>query len=136
MTTKIETNYYEIEGKSSQQLKRQMWNFGPNGYWSYVNWYIDWETENCRVSLKIVYTYPKWTDIHQVSKSKQQKWQQLISALITHEIGHARHGVEAAWEISKNNCRNTEAIIEKWTEQDKIYDQRTRHGLTQGVKLP
>lgn len=136
MTTKTQIKYYNIKGKTTQQLKRQMREFGPNGYWAYVNWYVNWKTRSCRVSLRIVYTYPRWANINQAPKSTQQKWRRMISALKKHEKGHARHGVEAAREINKNNCRNPKADINKWAEQDKIYDQRTKHGLIQGVKLP
>ena len=136
VSKKIQTKHYNIKGKTTQQLKHQMRTKGPNGYWAYVNWYVNWKTQNCRVSLKIKYTYPRWTDIHQAPKSIQHKWRRMISALKLHEKGHARHGIEAAREINKSNCRNPHAIIEKWAIEDKIYDQRTKHGLIQGVKLP
>ncbi len=135
MTTKTQTIHYDIKGKTTQQLKAQMWNKGPNGYWAYVNWYVNWKTRSCRVSLKIKYTYPRWVNINQAPKSTQRKWRRMISALKKHEKGHARHGVEAAREINRNNCRNPQATIDKWAAQDKIYDQRTKHGLIQGVRL-
>ncbi len=135
MTTKTQIKYYNIKGKTTQQLKAQMRNNGPNGYWAYVNWYVNWKTKNCRVSLRIVYTYPRWANINQAPKSTQHKWRRMISALKKHEKTHARHGVEAAREINKSNCKNPQATIKKWAEQDKIYDQRTKHGLIQGVML-
>ena len=136
MTTKTQINYYNIKGKTTQQLKWQMKNNGPNGYWAYVNWYVNLKTGSCHVSLKIKYTYPRWSDIHQAPKSLQQKWRRMIFALKKHEKGHARHGVEAAREINRNNCKNPQATIDKWAAQDKIFDQRTKHGLIQGVILP
>lgn len=136
VSKKVQVKYYTINGKTTQQLKAQMKSKGPNGYWAYVNWYVNWKTKNCRVALKIKYTYPKWANSGQAPKATQKKWRRMISALKKHENGHARHGVSAAKEISKSNCKNPKAIIKKWAAKDKSYDRKTGHGRTQGVKLP
>lgn len=133
-TVSVRTAYYSIEGLSAYQLKSQMHSKGPNGYWANARWRV-WWTGDCRIRVKIWYIYPRWTNKRKATRSLQKKWNRNIANLRLHERGHGRHGIRAAAEIERKNCRKPKSIISKWNWQDKAYDKRTRHGRTQGVVL-
>ena len=129
------TIYYEVYASTSQQLKSQMRLHGPKGFWAYARWYVRW-TSKCRLSVEITYTMPKWVNKASAPKALQRRWERMIKKLWLHERGHGRHGIMAAKEIECVGCRHAKRIARKWAEQDKIYDRRTKHGRTQGVRLP
>lgn len=133
-TIRVVTKYYEISGTSVRALKKQMKRRGPNGYWAYTKWYVRWSSD-CKVELKITYTYPKLRDPNSVPLPVRQKFQTMVEKLTLHEKGHGQHGIEAASEISAAHCKKAKKIIQKWAAQDKRYDAETRHGITQGVRL-
>jgi predicted secreted Zn-dependent protease len=132
----IRTTYYPITGATGDELKSQMRENGPQGYWAYTRWHVRW-TGNCRVSVEISYTYPRWTNQDQAPAVLQAAWKAMISSLQSHEEGHAQHGRNAAQEVEKSGCQgDPTANTRKWAEQDKVYDAETNHGLKQGVVLP
>ena len=135
-TIKSITKYYSIQGTNFQQLKQQMRRKGPKGYWAYARWDVRWSGK-CKLSVTLKYTFPKWTNISAAPKSSQKAWKRMMVALKKHEQGHGKHGINAAREIEKHRCgKKSNSIISKWGNQDKKYDARTRHGKTQGVRLP
>ncbi len=128
------TKYYDITGSSAKDLKRQMKQLGPKGYWAYTRWYVHW-TANCRLDVKISYTLPRLKNPDSTPLPLRKKWQAMLENLVLHEQKHAEHGIRAAEEIEKANCKKASAIIKKWSQQDKDFDAETRHGKTQGVTL-
>ena len=132
----MNTTYYSITGTTSAELKAQMRSRGPQGYWAYTRWYVRWSGD-CRISLEISYGFPKWENQAQAPAELQAAWNQMMTALRTHEQGHAENGRSAAREIEASRCAgDPKAIVRKWAEQDKVYDAQTNHGRTQGVVLP
>ena len=132
----VNSTYYAITGTTSAELKAQMKSLGPQGYWAYTTWNVNW-TGNCRVSLKISYTYPRWTNQGSAPPALRAAWNQMMTNLRTHEEGHGQHGKNAAKEIEQSHCRSDpKTITQKWAAQDKTYDAQTNHGRTQGVVLP
>ena len=132
---RVNTKYYSISGTTAAQLKAQMRSKGPKGKWAYTKWYVRW-SGNCRLSVSISYTYPRWANNSQASRPLQQSWHRMMARLRVHERGHARHGINAATEIERAGCKgNPASITSKWARQDKIYDRQTRSGITQGVVL-
>ncbi len=127
--------YYNIQGTTAGQLKAQMKRKGPQGHWAYSKWWVSWSS-GCRVTVKLTYTFPKWTNSHKAPKSLRKSWKRMIKRLWIHERGHGQHGINAGRKIKKSGCRNPKKIIDKWAAQDKIYDRRTGHGRTQGVHFP
>jgi len=128
--------YYPITGRTSRQLINQMRRKGPQGYWAFARWYVRW-SGTCRTSVRITYTFPRWVDKNRAPASLRKAWDRMIRNLKRHERGHGQHGINAAREIEKSRCRfDPKRITRKWAAQDKIYDRRTRHGITQGVRLP
>ena len=127
------TNYYAIEGNTAGDLRRDMNRKGPKGFWAYTNWYVNWSA-TCHVSLRIVYTLPRWRDRDMAPEELRLKWDTFLSHLIAHENGHATHGRNAASEIDKSRCSSSPGtIVRRWANQDRVYDAKTGHGRTQGV---
>lgn len=134
-SVRVIKKYYNVQGVTSKQLIAEMKRKGPKGFWAYAKWWVSWRG-NCRISLKVTYTFPRWVNKDQAPKHLRTSWNQMIKQLWKHERGHGRHGVNAAHEIEKSRCSDPKKIITKWAAQDKSYDLRTRHGRTQGVRLP
>lgn len=133
---KIITNwkFYKIKGSDARTLKVQMKRKGPRGFWAYARWWVDW-TSDCKVTVKLNYTFPEWTNQSSASTSLRSDWARMTNALKKHEENHGKHGIKAAREILASKCKNPRKTIGKWAKQDKVYDKRTKHGRLEGVKL-
>ena len=127
-------SYYPVSGRNLGELRRDMAQNGPNGFWGYTSWYVEWSA-SCDVSLRIDITMPQLKRPERLSPQDLAIWQRMEAALLAHERLHAAHGVAAAREIHDAKCRNAQAIIQKWAQQDRVLDQTTQHGRTQGVRL-
>jgi len=132
--TKIVEKFYAVSGKTGRDLKTQMKRKGPNGYWAYTKWYVEW-TADCKVSLAITYTMPKLANRAQVPQPVRDRWDKMVVALKKHEEGHGKNAKSAAVEIAAAKCANTDSIIKKWNRADVQYDAKTDHGFTEGVVL-
>ena len=129
----VTTNYYTVQGNSVDELRRQMNRKGPKGFWAYTDWYVSW-SNTCRVSLRIVYTLPRWRGHDDAPAGLRAKWNTFLANLTAHEKGHGTHGRNAASEIDRSRCSNNPgAIVRRWANQDRVYDAKTRHGRTQGA---
>jgi predicted secreted Zn-dependent protease len=125
---------YDITGTSGKELKRQMKERGPKGFWAHTRWNVRWSSE-CIVQLEITYTYPRLTDSNRIPLPVRKRFSAMMEILTQHEQEHGQHGINAAREIKAANCENAKAIVNKWALEDKIYDTETRHGVDQGVYL-
>ncbi len=79
---------------------------------------------------------PKHTRRGAMPAKIRVEWDSMIAALKAHEQQHGAHGINAARELVQKGCRNGDAIVAKWAEQDRIYDRNTGHGRTEGVIFP
>ena len=75
-----------------------------------------------------------------------------MTALQTHEDGHKEIGIQAGHDILRTleglpsypTCDELEeaadaageGVLDRYREQEIIYDQTTRHGATQGARFP
>ncbi|MEM1274835.1 MAG: DUF922 domain-containing protein [Pseudomonadota bacterium] len=126
---------YAVTGTTVDTILQQMRDNGPNGSWAYTRWYVRW-TASCEVALEINYTMPKHTRRGAMPANIRAEWDKMIAALMAHEEQHGAHGRNAARELVQKRCRNGNAIVQKWAEQDRIYDRVTDHGRTEGVTFP
>mgnify|MGYP001792138813 FL=1 len=126
---------YAVTGTTVDTILNQMRDNGPNGFWAYTRWYVRW-TASCQVSLEINYTIPKHTRRGAMPAQTRIAWDRMIAALRAHEEQHGVHGMNAARELVQKRCRNGNAIVQKWAEQDRIFDRVTGHGRTEGVTFP
>ena len=125
-------------------------------------WQVDWNFSTvttgsgCRLSTfntsaKITITLPHWVGSTNASQELKMEWQRYLRALAQHEYGHAQNGLAAAREVhdrlrqagEDSNCEALrqrlnllcQNIVSKHKEADQAYDQRTRHGATEGARL-
>lgn len=162
LNTVVEHQTYEISGDTAKELKQEMRQKGPRGYFAYTSWDIrfhyKYQRQNSycalskiRVDLKIVYTLPEFDDYDDADNELKQNWANYMSNLQIHEDGHAQNGLGAAREIdamlshlpAMNNCeelnqaanQKANEIIRKYNILDTQYDAETKHGLKQGAVL-
>lgn len=129
-----EVVFYTVDAPTIDGLVTQMAERGPRGYWAYAEWYVRWSAA-CEVTLTGTITFPRHPDATVLPRDDMIIWNDMLVALMTHELQHIAHGVSAAEELREAGCRNGNAIIARWAAEDLAYDARTRHGLLEGVDL-
>ena len=136
-TVKVSTKikYYEINGNTSKQLRRQMRLKGPGRFAALTRPNLRWG-QACKVTLKITYTYPRWKDQSKASAKLREDWKNMMRAMVKHEETHGRHFISAANEIAGARCKNAKGIFRKWERISRLFDRRTNHGIKQGIILP
>jgi len=136
------------------------------GWWATTTWQVRYQVEykttrrgcivdTAQTTVAIEFVYPRWIDHDYAPASIRQAWDRMYQALVRHEGIHAGHGISAAREIEKalpklpprngvNGCdmikRDVQAraleIVEKYKQEDILFDERTNHGANEGVVLP
>ena len=110
-----------------------------------------WSVVNRTVLLDIKVLTPRWTDFQTAPGILRTQWQIYRANLLRHEEGHVRVALRAANAVDKylGTCgasssmeklrndiqKNTRALLKQYRKIDQTYDQRTRHGATQGATL-
>lgn len=157
--------YYDVHGRTVAEVRADMRRLGPKlsgGSFvgetrSPMRWH--WRTEStgaggcsirdATVSVNAQITLPRWTPPPDTEPGLATEWKRFIAALETHEAGHKDISAKAGREIvtrlrglsglcSQINSRATDlarAIVERASEEQKVYDAATRHGLTQGTSF-
>jgi len=161
------TEHYAINGASAADLRREMSANGPAGaggrrFDGHTRWNVSWRywyrqgggrcaIERVETSVKVAVVMPKWDD-GRAPADLRARWQRYYAALLEHEMGHRRHGVDAGNEIDRaiaalppqSNCDALGAranaagndVIRKYNQRDLDYDSTTNHGATQGARFP
>jgi predicted secreted Zn-dependent protease len=128
----------------------------------YTSWHVNWtfnvrQIDNkCRLTslntrTTIAITLPRWVAPTNAPEEVRAAWQRYIGALGQHEAGHGQMALAAAAEILKRgkesgedaNCDGLrqkinnlgQTIIDQYRARDQQYDERTKHGVTQGAVL-
>ncbi|MEM0977348.1 MAG: DUF922 domain-containing protein [Pseudomonadota bacterium] len=127
-------NHYTIKGDSAIGLRAQMSTKGPQGYWGYSEWWVEWDA-SCNVSVTVTITMPKLSANSGASDELKADFQRMYDNLLIHERQHGQHGISAAEDILAAGCRNTDPIFAKWNKADRDFDLRTDHGRNEGVVL-
>ena len=155
--------YYDVRGRTFEEVRADMMRLGPSidGF-SFVGetrspmrW--SWRTEStgtssCRirdvsVSVNAQITLPRWTAPPDTEPGLAAEWQRFITALEVHEAGHKDISAKAANEVVRrlsglstlcsdirNRANDVARRMVDWaSEQQRVYDVTTRHGLTQGT---
>ena len=126
-------------------------------------WNISWtfklhpSDSGCRItSFKtktvIALTMPAWTAPSNAEDETKKSWARYYSALLRHEVGHARIAQNAEAEIRKRVARISTTgkcstlrkqvdavardVIREFRQRDIEYDRRTRHGAKDGAHFP
>lgn len=126
---------YSVSSTTAPGLLAELKQKGPNGYWGFTTWHVYW-TDRCEVTVNIDYVVPSHTNRTALTPSLRRRWDQMMGALVAHERKHGAHALNAARELVEKSCANGDAIVQKWSDQDALLDQRTGHGQTEGVTFP
>lgn len=130
---------------------------------AFTDWEVRW-TYSCKVSpagwtagdLSVVVdatvTLPIWTPPRSASADVVRAWRRYVSALKVHEEGHTRLATLAGWAVDRSlrrlspaptpsqlealAARIGEDVLDGFRELERDYDERTKHGATQGVAPP
>jgi len=129
----------------------------------FTEWKVSWQfsvmqtSDGCRCSTfntqtRITITLPRWTPPTNAPATVVQIWTNYFTALLRHEVGHGQMAAAAAGELHRRvkslgggtDCDSLkrslnalgESVVAEFRQKDKEYDERTRHGATQGATLP
>jgi len=129
----------------------------------FTAWRVGWRfavtpsADGCRCSsfatqTIITTTLPRWIAPTNAPPEVGRAWATYLASLGRHEAGHAQFAFAAAADITKRvgqigeqpACDSLKKtidalagqIVEEYRQREKEYDQRTKHGATQGVFLP
>lgn len=144
----VNFEYYDVRGSTLAQVAPQL---DPQE-WGRCTYHFDYtyETTNGRVSrvditLRLTVRLPRWQGQgwDNASPHVKQEWQRMLEALQGHEEEHAE--IARRWApVFKERLLNLRAgrvgqrynqLLKKVDKETKEFDQRTRHGRTQGVTL-
>jgi predicted secreted Zn-dependent protease len=129
----------------------------------FTDWRVAWRfavtpsSDGCRCSsfttqTTIVTTLPRWTAPTNAPDPPSAIWQKYATALGEHEAGHGHLALSAAADLRRRSRDIAEAgdcetlkrqlnalgeqVVEEHRKRDREYDERTRHGTSQGAFLP
>ncbi len=163
----INTQYYSIQGTTAKKLRNEMISkssikqsgntYDASTSW-FVSWHFNWYENNgkCKISkvkssVKVKFTFPMWSNHHDSSFKLKKHWDRYYKALIDHENGHKKFGINAAKEVEKQllslsskTCsalekkanKKAQIILNKYYILEKKYDESTNHGMNNGAIFP
>ena len=163
-TLVIRTNYYRVAGSTPREIQRSLDQSRPRmgQHDGQTTWQITWQFNtanqdgNCRLTsfttrTTITLTMPLWAMPTNTAPDVFKAWRDYCLALSEHEQGHVQLAKEAAAAIQqraqtftprsdcsalKNEVNSVcRSIVETHRQQEKDYDERTRHGASQGAVL-
>ncbi len=154
--------FYDVEGTTAPELLASIRRERPRSYryfaqtaWN-VTWRAEWNGDPCRVRwadirATIVVTMPRWKAPPDAPPGLVEDWNRMVRALSIHEAGHVENAREAEREVRRAlmgvtapSCnmmtlRTRQAaqwVLDGARLRDRRYDERTRHGWTQGAVWP
>lgn len=127
-----------------------------------MSWSATAAITQATLEYRVIFLFPQWTNVGTLSRPVQNEWQRYTRCLWRHERGHIQAAMpvlrqyvrqyeglriggagrtrQAAEEAAQRDCRsqitNVFGLFAHDTQQaSDRYDQRTRHGRTQGAQL-
>lgn len=156
----VERQYYEVSGNSLFAIRRALNRARPRdpndglGVDALSSWYIAWrwpvgadgscDLANTELRFNARIRMPRLVETPDTPAAVRARWRAYAGALEGHEAQHIRHAwdnrgrVLAAIRVSScaNANRDGQAAIAELARGDVAYDQRTRHGATEGAHFP
>lgn len=156
------TDYYSIIGSTLSELRSQMQQKGPNGFWAFTRYNISYDyktrqsNNGCLLSgsnidIETTITMPKWKNILAAPIAMQQDWKIFYDATWLHEQGHkaigqsmhSRLGREFNQARRQKNCADFTGVLAniysladiEANSKNVEYDARTNYGVNEGVVL-
>jgi len=127
-----------------------------------MRWSASARITQATLGYSVNFLFPQWSNVEGLSHPVQNEWQRYIRCLLSHERGHLRVAMPvlrrylsyyqdlstagagrtrlAAEETARRDLRNQIPAVFSLFAHDTqqasdLYDQRTRHGRTQGAQL-
>jgi predicted secreted Zn-dependent protease len=125
---------YVVDGRTLSDVADDMAANGPQGYWAYTTWYVNWSAE-CEITIDASITLPELAEDNDLSAYDEEVFASMLEALDAHEQGHVDFARGFAQEVAATDCDVPDNAIDPWLEAERAYDAETRHGETQGVRL-
>lgn len=132
------------------------------GFAGYTRWSLGWRyarstmgprgcsADGVQVDLELAVRYPTWADSASADPEVRSEWQRYLAALKAHEANHAAISLRGANRLARElrmmvapSCgmlqleaqtRATD-IMSAIREENRRYDETTRHGATEGASL-
>jgi predicted secreted Zn-dependent protease len=154
---------YDVDGKDYSSLIRSLAVNGPKAndksFHGLARWRVGYKYETKPAGQKCKFSaitlsidgeilMPLWREESSAPQELRQRWTRYHAALKAHEEGHIQHGRELALRLREQflglgdfECGEVAALAQREFDRiyanlknrDQEYDQRTRHGATQGA---
>jgi predicted secreted Zn-dependent protease len=155
--TPARIEYFDVQGDSHEALLSALnarGRFHGRADWKLLYRYqirpvgSDCAVGDLTTTLELVMTLPRWTPPAGAPGELVARWQRYVAALRIHEEGHLQHGRDferefraAAATLADRNCdllRERVSVLfndllARYQSRDKLYDEDTGHGRTQGA---
>jgi len=165
-TASVRVEYYEIQGATPEELRREMDRLGPlddrgRRRDAFARWRISWswplkssgkpDFAGAMSQFEGVMTLPRWLGREDASTELIERWDHFMAAVRRHEEGHLGPAREATPQVAeairaaaglnpgltiREAHRIAEAVVRSVRAHDREYDERTRNGQTEGVRWP
>ena len=144
----VEYDYYNVTGNTLAEVAQQL---DPEE-WGRCTYRFDYsyETTNGRttkvdMTLKLTVRLPRWQGQgwDKASPAAKNEWRRMLDALQQHEMDHAdiarqwapRFKARLLNQRSNSVERRYNQTLEKVNHETKHFDEKTKHGHTQGISL-
>jgi len=150
-----------VQGRDSGSLAQSLRANGPKGFHGHASWKVGYQyttrkyTAGCQVDTVTVklegeIVMPRWVDESGAPNELQQRWRNYYAALKRHEDGHIQNGRDLAQLLKQRlqgmgivPCEKVQGqadaefqrLLADYRSRDRDYDERTRHGATQGAQF-
>lgn len=126
---------YTVDGETLGDIETQMTAEGPQGFWAYTTWTVDW-TADCETTVNAAITLPELAEDTALSDVDAEEFDRMLTALEAHELQHVDIGLAYAAETEAQGCPAAyEPILDTFLSEERAFDADTEHGRTQGVYL-
>ena len=160
--TTFHTRSYDIRGAGLADVMAAMGASGPIGSagrtemttrlsYGYVQGPSGYVLTRIELADSIVQTLPRWLDKAKAAPCLQAQWDGALAALRRHEDGHKRKFMEyrpavlaalkamepqpSAEDLKRRVAEITGRVMGEIDAWHRAYDERTRHGVAEGVVL-
>lgn len=156
-STPVRIEYFDVQGGDYNALLASLNARGR--FHARADWKLTYRYQSvaaaagCSVgelttTLELTMTLPRWRPPAGASRELMGRWERYMGALRSHEEGHLQHGREferefrrAAATLADRSCDSLQArvralfgeMLARYQSRDKLYDEQTGHGRTQGA---
>lgn len=145
---KVRVSFYPVEGATVDELHSSMLERGPIGhgnkrFFAYTLWRIKLLSSRdrhssrgkfqCYISMLLPFLRPD----KDRNKDITLKWKSFLESIVAHESRHVRNVIYACRVLNRTNINETKlrVVSRRLKSRDEEYDNRTRHGLLEGVSI-